>query len=317
MALKVITGPTAEPLTVAEVMAHLRLDAGNQEPAPEAPTVALTAPAAAGNVDNGAHRYLVTFVTANGETQAGTPSAAVTVTDKTVNGKVSLTAIPVGGSAVTARKIYRTAAGGTLYLLLAAIANNMATTYTDNIADSALGAGAPSTNTTDDPLLSMLIASAREAAEARMRRKLVTQTLELYLDAFPCQRTGVNGDAILLQPVQSVTAITYVDDDGETQTLAPSDYLVDDKSSPSRITPAYGLSWPVTRQQHNAVTVQFIAGYGDASAVPGKIKDWMKLRIATLWINRAEMVIDGRGMVAMPESYVDGMLDSERVWGLP
>src|SRR5438105_3620811 len=103
MALVQTSAPTAEPLTVAELVAQRRLDYGNQEPAPAAPTAAL-AGAGAGNVDNGAHRYAVTFVTAVGESQAGTVSAAATVVDKTTNGKVALSAIPVGGSLVTSRK---------------------------------------------------------------------------------------------------------------------------------------------------------------------------------------------------------------------
>src|SRR3989344_5689951 len=100
MSLHLITAPTVEPVTVAEARSHLRLDDEAGEPAPVAPTVALASPAVAGNVDNGAHRYLVTFVTADGETEAGAISAAVTVADKTVNGKVELTAIPFGGVAV-------------------------------------------------------------------------------------------------------------------------------------------------------------------------------------------------------------------------
>ena len=59
--------PTVEPVTLAEVAAHLRLDAGSFEPAPAAFTAAL-AGLGAGNVDNGAHSWLATFVTAAGET---------------------------------------------------------------------------------------------------------------------------------------------------------------------------------------------------------------------------------------------------------
>src|SRR5687768_6622810 len=172
--LRIVTEPTVEPVTVAEVMAWARIDSSNVEPAPSLITVALASPAVAGNVDNGAHRYLATFVTASGETQAGAVSAAVTVADKTVNGKVELTAIPIGGALVTARKIYRTTAGGATYLLLATIANNTATIYTDNIADSSLGAAAPSTNTTSDPMLSMLITAARRVAESMTGRALIT-----------------------------------------------------------------------------------------------------------------------------------------------
>ena len=168
--LVVVTPPTTEPLTLDEVASHCRLDATNQEPAPSAPTAALVSPAAAGNVDNGAHRYLVTYVTADGETQAGIVSSAVTVADKTINGKVLVSGIPLGGSSVTARKLYRTVAAGATYLLLATIADNTTTTYTDNIADSALGAGAPTTNTTGDPLLNMLIQAVRQHAETYLKR---------------------------------------------------------------------------------------------------------------------------------------------------
>jgi hypothetical protein len=182
----IVTPPTVEPLTLDEAKTFARLDGTNAEPSPAAiPTVALASPAAAGNVDNGAHRYLATFVTAAGETSAGVVSAAVTVADKTVNGKVQLTGIPLGGTAVTSRKLYRTAAGGSTYLLLATLADNTTTSYLDNIADSALGVGAPSANTTGDPLLSDIITTARLMAEQELRRGLITQTVDLYLDAFP------------------------------------------------------------------------------------------------------------------------------------
>ena len=111
----------------------------------DAPTVAL-AGAGAGNVDNGAHLYAVTFVTASGESGLGA-SASVTVTDKTVNGQVSITAIPIGPSGTTARKVYRTVAAGSVFKLLTTIANNTGTTATDNTADASLGANAASGDT--------------------------------------------------------------------------------------------------------------------------------------------------------------------------
>ena len=305
MSFVVYTPPANEPVTVAEVMAFCRIDADNQEPAPGAITVALGS--GAGNVDNGVHRYLCTFVTADGETQGGDISAAVTVADKTVNGKVSLSAIPIGGSLVTARKIYRTVAGGSTYLLLATIADNTTTTYTDNIADSSLGAEAPSVNTAGDPLLNILIASARQHAETVLKRYLITQTVDLYLDCF-------EEHEIKLPPLQSVSAITYVDTDGVTQTLAADQYLVDAVSIPARITPAYGVTWPSVRYQNNAIKIRFIAGYGTASAVPQCIKNWMLMRIKQLYDQR-DMVNVGSSVVEFPHSYVDGLLDSEKVWG--
>lgn len=303
--LVVYSAPATEPITVSEVMDHCRIDADNQEPAPGALTCAL-AGAGAGNVENGAHRYIVTFVTSTGETQAGDISAAVTVTDKTINGKIALSAIPLGGSLVTSRKIYRTVAAGTAYLLLTTIADNTTTTYTDNIADASLGAEVPATNTTGDALLNVLIATVRQAAETILKRYLITQTVDLYLDEFPCWE-------ISLPPLQSVTAITYFDTDGVEQTLASNRYLVDNSGKPARITPVYGNVWPSARYQNNAVKIRFLAGYGAAADVPQCIKTWMMMRIKTIYEVRDSVTTSNGSIVLQPE-YIDRILDPEKVY---
>lgn len=122
--------------------------------APEAPTAALVNPAVAGNVENGDHSYKVTFLAGATHTAGGTKSSPVTVVDKTANGKVQVSGIPVSTDAnVTSRKLYRTIADAdpdvdANYLLLATIADNTTTTFLDNVADGSLGAAAPTTNDT-------------------------------------------------------------------------------------------------------------------------------------------------------------------------
>lgn len=114
-------------------------------PVPPAPTVALATPAAAGNIENGAHFYAVTYVNAAGESLPS-PVASVTVVNNTINGKVDIT-IPIGPTGTTQRKVYRSAAAGTALLLQQTVANNTATTATiDNTADSGLGAGVVTAN---------------------------------------------------------------------------------------------------------------------------------------------------------------------------
>lgn len=110
--------------------------------APGAPTVAV----GVAGVLTGTYSYKVTFVNDFGETSAGTASANVAP----VAEKVDISAIPTGSTtepyAVRYRKIYRTEAGGSTYKLLTTITDNTTTTYTDNIADGALGATPPSIN---------------------------------------------------------------------------------------------------------------------------------------------------------------------------
>jgi hypothetical protein len=118
----------------------------SQITAPTAPTA--TAVAGSG-LGIGAYAYTVTYVSASGETSYGTPT---TVTTTGGNQQVNLTNIPVSSSSlVTARKIYRTAVGGTVngpFLLVTTIANNTTTTYSDNTVDGSLGVIAPKDNRT-------------------------------------------------------------------------------------------------------------------------------------------------------------------------
>lgn len=118
-----------------------------QTAAPGAATVAV----GAAGVLTGAYYYVVSFVTASGETDAVINSASVSPSSQQVN----LTAIPTGTvGLVTARKIYRTTAGENAngpYYLVTTLADDVTTTYTDNTADGSLGAAtAPFDNHTAD-----------------------------------------------------------------------------------------------------------------------------------------------------------------------
>lgn len=179
-----------------------------------------------------------------------------------------------------------------------------------------------------DDVLEQLIQTAREQAQTELGRYLITQTLDLYLDRFPMQRLGapmlldrrsaheLDPFAILLPPLQSVTSITYVDGNGATQTLAADQYQVDAASKPARITPTYGVYWPSTRDQANAVTVRFVAGYGaTAASVPACVKLWMAARVKTIFDNRDTVIASENRAVLMPNTYADSMLDPERVLG--
>jgi uncharacterized phiE125 gp8 family phage protein len=279
MGLIQTVAPALEPLTIAEVISHLRLDSSNLEPVPDAPTCAL-AGLGAGNVDNGAHRYRVVFVTADGKTDGGVISGVVTVVDKTVDGRISVTGIPLGGSRVVAREVYRTKAGQDNFFLVVTLNDNAATTYIDNLADAALGAGCPVVNTTSDPQLRNLIQVTREVAELWLGRALLTSQWKLTLDCFPDEIRLPRPNLI------SVESVNYKDYSGAVQVLSPAVYSVDTDSLPGRIIRNYSQVWPPTAPQKNSVWINFTAGYGATrDKVPAAIKQGMLLLLGELYEN--------------------------------
>lgn len=308
MPRQLITAPAVEPLSVDEAAQHLRLDATAYTPVPDAPTVARLTPAAPGALSAGAYRYRVTFVTAEGETDGGQASTAVSILDPVTNGQVRLTDVPLGGAEVTARRLYRTVANGSAYLLLATIANNTATTYTDNIADTALGVGIPLVNTTSDPQLRAFLAAARDHVEQYTGRRLITQVWREDFDRFPADRPL----ELSLAPVASVDQIQYVAPDGTLTTLDLAEVLVETTGLLARLAPAYGLRWPATRETWGAVRVTYTVGYGASPAdVPPSIRAAMKLMLGHLYANR-EAVITGTIASALPLA-VESLLATYRI----
>lgn len=136
--------------------------------------------------------------------------------------------------------------------------------------------------TSQDDVITSNIAAAVDLFEGEAGRKLVTQTLEQTLDNFP---DAINFECL---PVVSITSVKYDDSDGVEQTLSSLDYKLDN-SSPDKgwLVPVAGKTWPVTYANAiNTVRVQFVAGYGAASAVPEDIKNWIKAHAADLYHGR-------------------------------
>jgi uncharacterized phage protein gp47/JayE len=105
----------------------------------------------AGNLGPGTYEYVVTFVTALGETMAGLESTPV-VTSGVANHQINLTGISVGGPGTTARRIYRSF-NGSAYQLVTTLADNIAVVFTDNVAAGSLGAAPPIESTAERALV--------------------------------------------------------------------------------------------------------------------------------------------------------------------
>lgn len=116
-----------------------------------APSVAV---AAGGAVPIGPHRYKITYLYYDSEESNGSPASAVATTSGG-NQTVNLTAIPVGGYGVTARKIYRDNNDG-LYLHVGTVINNTATTFSDTLAVGATPTEIPEFNNAP-PTFSLIV----------------------------------------------------------------------------------------------------------------------------------------------------------------
>lgn len=150
----------------------------------------------------------------------------------------------------------------------------------------------------DDIVLDGFLAAARRAIEEEYATALVPQTCVLRLDRFPYD--GCYGDIELrIAHVTSITSIQYVDANGATQTLSASNYTADVYSTPARIRPAFGLSWPSTRGHINDVTVTFVAGYATPDLVPFNVKAAILLLAAELNDKREPTVI-GATIASVP-----------------
>lgn len=141
----------------------------------------------------------------------------------------------------------------------------------------------------DDVLIRSIVETCREQVEHVTGRKLVDTTYDQTFDVW--------ADEMLLSysPLSSVTSVKYYDEDGVEQTLSSSIYDVVTNQEPGRIRLAYNQSWPTHRSQNEAITVRFVAGYGEADDVPASLKQAMLLLGSHLYDNREAVALLERG----------------------
>lgn len=188
----------------------------------------------------------------------------------------------------------------------------------------------------DDDLIEGLIIAARELCEQKMQRAIFNQTYVLSLDQFnygdwrstipverrnPLRFSALWESMALRLPMPrlvSVTSITYLDNNGEQQTLDPTTYVVDSSSQPGRIVPAMSLTWPTTDYYvPGSVKVTLVAGsFGDGVTVnncPSAIKQAILLLVGH-WYSHREAVTE-KPMANLPLA-VDALLSPYRFMGL-
>ena len=155
-------------------------------------------------------------------------------------------------------------------------------------------------NNEDDVFLYGAIQAATVRAENFLDRKLVTQTLDYYVHAFPAK------DFITLPGgrLASITSLKYTDSDGSETTWTASNYFASVTGEPGRLNLAYNISWPsVTLKPRDAIVVHYIVGYGTGDQVPANIRKGILYAAGHFWLNRSDVIVDqGFTAIQVPQA---------------
>lgn len=147
----------------------------------------------------------------------------------------------------------------------------------------------------EDSLIGTYLRAAVNMAETISKRALVTRTYTGQLSHWPH-----DAEIILpYPPLQSVTSITYTDEDNVTATWNATNYVVDTHKEPGRIYFARNYTLPgVNLQRGGAIEVTFKAGF---TTVPDEYKQAIFLLVGHYYENReAVIAVQGITMGTLP-----------------
>jgi len=137
--------------------------------------------------------------------------------------------------------------------------------------------------TDDDALIGSLVSVAEDIVEKITGRKLLTTDFTHILD---------NAEETILvpySPLQEITKIEVVADDGTVSEVSSGIYEVDTSGQIGRIIIKPGCVWPYHRGFASFI-ITGKAGYGaDAGVVPGPLKTAILVALAILYENRGQV----------------------------
>ncbi len=285
MKTKLITAPTVEPVTLAELETHLRIDSNSfaddiesvQSIAPGSHAVAASYALEGAGVDVLNYAALVVL-------SAGTCGSGGTVDVKIQESDDDSTYTDWTGGAFT--QVTEANDNATYEKAYTGTKQYIRVVSTVAVAASEFGVSVirDAPQSVEDTYLTNLIISARRIIERILNRRLITQMWELALDDFPASEAI----RIPYPPLQSISSVTYYDTDETSATFSSSKYHVDTYSEPGRIMLAYGEVWPsTTLRTVNGVVVRFVCGYGGAASdVPDEYKQAIKMLCGELYERR-------------------------------
>lgn len=138
----------------------------------------------------------------------------------------------------------------------------------------------------EDTSVAAYLAAARSHVENFTKRSLLPTVWTLKLGAFPSTICLPVGPVLTTDAL----AITYQDTDGVAQVLSSSLYQTS-LGETGVIRPAYGETWPSTRDVLDAVSIDFTAGYAAATSIPAPLLQAVRLLFADYFENREQTIV--------------------------
>jgi len=168
----------------------------------------------------------------------------------------------------------------------------------------------------DDAYVQNLVTSAREWCEQYLDRTLVHTQWVMRFDKFPdsgIEPVELPRPPMVMSGTATAVTVTFTQEAGPTSTYSTAEYRVDRNATPGAILPIYGSTWTPHRQDDNAISVTWWAGYGaTGSSVPAAIRHAI-LMLVGHWYEFRTSVLTG-SISKEVEFGVKSLLDSQR-WG--
>ncbi len=153
-----------------------------------------------------------------------------------------------------------------------------------------------SDDTEDDAVLTRLIKAATDMVEQQAGKALLEQTWNLLIAA----PDGAGHLHLPLTPVISVDDISYFDRDNVSQSATVGDFQLYKDEDHAWLEPKQGNVWPATYARHDAITVQFKAGFGaNETDVPENLRQAVLLTVGH-WFENREAIVVGTIAAEMP-----------------
>lgn len=153
----------------------------------------------------------------------------------------------------------------------------------------------------DDETITELIQTAIEEAQEITNRQFAKATYELILTKF------TQNLKLPKNPIQEVLKIEYMDKDGVYKVLDPSSYFLHEELE---IGVLIFSDLPGVKEHPQAVKITFTCGYSSTNKFPFSMKQWLKVRVNTLYEHRENIVT---GTISSKLDHVDAVLDRYRI----